>query len=122
MKKSKKLADLEEKLEELENELFDLEQQQEEYENDEDNFKEQFDDYLDEVYEEIEILGLNYSPSYALKEIDETAYYEAFINWFSENQDKILEDDHYFLRLLREKEDLEESIKEVKEEIENLKG
>lgn len=122
MKKSKKVLELEDRLEELENELFDIETQQEEYENDSDNFEDQFNDYLDENFEEIEIVGLNYSPSYVLKEIDETAYYDALSNWFSDNKDEIIEENHYLQRLLREKEGLEESIEEIKEEIENLKG
>lgn len=35
---------------------------------------EQFDEYIDEATEEVKILGLTYTPSQVLKEIDPTAY------------------------------------------------
>ena len=36
---------------------------------------------LDDVYGEVEIAGLSYSTSYALKELDLIAYREGFNNW-----------------------------------------
>ena len=40
-----------------------------------------YEDMLDDVYGEVEIAGLSYSTSYALKELDLIAYREGFNNW-----------------------------------------
>lgn len=39
------------------------------------------DDMLDDVYGQVEVAGYSYSTSYALKEIDITAYNETFNNY-----------------------------------------
>ena len=41
-----------------------------------------FDDMLDECYEEVQICGLSYSPSYALYSIDKVAYKEAMYDYY----------------------------------------
>lgn len=43
--------------------------------------EEMYDDFLDEVYPECPIAGLNYSTSKALKEVDPTAYRCGFSDW-----------------------------------------
>lgn len=41
-----------------------------------------FDDFLDEVWpENVKVCGYEFTPSRALKELDPTAYREAFNNW-----------------------------------------
>lgn len=43
--------------------------------------EEEFEAWLDEVYGDVEICDLKYSASYALKEVDPTAYREGFNNY-----------------------------------------
>ena len=42
---------------------------------------EMYDDYLDECYPNVEIGGLAYLPSYALKRVDHVAYNVGFSDW-----------------------------------------
>lgn len=44
-----------------------------------------YGEFLDEVYGPIEICGLEYSTSQALRVIDPTAYREGFLDWQDEN-------------------------------------
>lgn len=54
---------------------------------------EQFDDFLDEVYGEIEICGLQYSASNAFKSVDPIAYRCNYNDWVdSQLQDGVLEE------------------------------
>lgn len=41
----------------------------------------QYDEMLDEIYPEVQIAGLNYSTSHALREVDPTAYRCGFADW-----------------------------------------
>jgi hypothetical protein len=43
-----------------------------------------YDEFLDEVYGDVQIAGLKYSTSLALKEIDPVAYRCGFADWESE--------------------------------------
>ena len=52
-----------------------------------------YDDMLDEVYGEIKICGYEYSASYALKEIDPTAYRCGFNDWCDAEDDDEIEED-----------------------------
>ena len=58
-----------------------------------------FDDYLDDVFEDINICGLLYRPSIALKKVDEIAYREAFLEYSSLFEEEIeeleIEEDEY---------------------------
>lgn len=47
--------------------------------------EERYDDMLDELYGDVEIAGLTYSTSRALKEIDPTAYRVGFADWEDDN-------------------------------------
>jgi hypothetical protein len=45
-----------------------------------------FDEYLDEVYGDVSIANVLYSTSYALKEVDPTAYDVLEADWESERR------------------------------------
>lgn len=48
--------------------------------------KTQYNEFLDECYPTVKVCGYDFSPSYALKELDPTAYRCGFIDWLdSEN-------------------------------------
>lgn len=50
--------------------------------------QEQFDDYIDEATPEVKILGMDYTPSAVLKEVDPTAYrlvFDEFANHLFED-------------------------------------
>jgi len=55
----------------------------------------EYDDMLDEVYEEPNICGMYYNPSYALKEVDPTAYRCGLADWryekYTEMRDELIE-------------------------------
>lgn len=53
--------------------------------------EERYDEFLDNVFGEVNIGGYFYNTSYALKEIDPTAYREDFNNWL-DSEDIELED------------------------------
>ena len=55
------------------------------------HLKEQYDEMLDEVYGEIKIGTLTFSPSRVLRELDPTAYRIGL----SEYEDSLLEDEDY---------------------------
>ena len=74
-----------------------------------------YDNWLDDCYGEVGVAGMTYSTSYALKELDPTAYncgkadYEGTMD---------LEDDPYYCALLEEIEELESDIESLEEELE----
>jgi hypothetical protein len=118
IKKLKKLADLEKNLEWLKNTLKDLESDLEDR-KDVDNFEKQFDAYLDEIYEDVEILGNTYGNGWALKRIDPIAYDQELINWVDANIDDLLLNDRKAKDILGLIDDLTEKIENIEEEIEN---
>lgn len=53
-----------------------------------------YDKYLDEVFGTVSIAGIHYETSYALKEVDPTAYDVGFADWESEqDQDEEVDDE-----------------------------
>jgi len=56
-----------------------------------DDLREQYDEMLDEVYGEIKIGTLTFSPSRVLRELDETAYRIGLYEY----EDSLLEDEDY---------------------------
>ena len=53
--------------------------------------RESFDEYLDDNFEEINICGLLYRPSVALKRVDEIAYNETFCDYVSMFEEEVKE-------------------------------
>lgn len=47
----------------------------------EQDYLEQFNEWLDEAYDDYEIMGMHYSPSRILAELDPTAHRVEFLNW-----------------------------------------
>jgi hypothetical protein len=74
------------------------------FELDVDSYREEFDNALDECNEEVKIGGCTYSPSYVLKNIDETAY-RCGLNDYVDGVDK------------EQTKQLEEELESVNEEI-----
>lgn len=91
-------AELQKEIEELEESKEDLE---EEFNED------QYDEMLDDCYPEIDIVGVKYSASHALKEIDPVRYDCGFSDWQSEE-------------ITNKEEGIDEEIEEKQAEIEAL--
>jgi len=49
-----------------------------------------FNDFLDDCYEDIDICGLTYSPSKALKSVDPIAYRESLLNYLNAELEETL--------------------------------
>jgi methyl coenzyme M reductase subunit C-like uncharacterized protein (methanogenesis marker protein 7) len=80
----------------------------------EDEMKEVYDEYIDdESNSEVNILGLTYSPSQVLKEIDPIAYRCYFNDWL-DGMDLVEIDGYYYDT--KEVEDLLEELAEEEEE------
>lgn len=47
----------------------------------EQDYLEQFNEWLDEAYDDYEIMGMYYSPSRILAELDPTAHRYVFLEW-----------------------------------------
>lgn len=56
-----------------------------------DDLREQYDDMLDEVYGEVKLGNLTFSPSRIIRELDETAYRIGLYEY----EDSLLEDEDY---------------------------
>lgn len=109
----KTLAELKQELAELKAEL---ESKQKEAENWEVEISdEQYDEMLDDIYGEVQIAGMSYSTSYALKELDPTAY-RCGKSDFESGMDN--EDDPKFVELQDEIEEIESEIADMEEQIE----
>lgn len=109
----KTLMELRQELAELKAEL---ESKQKEAENWEVEISdEQYDDMLDECYGEVQIAGMPYLTSYALKELDPTAY-RCGKSDFESGMDNT--DDLKFVELQDEIEELESDIAELESQIE----
>lgn len=61
-----------------------------------------FNEMLDECYEEVTICGYTYSPSDALRRVDEVAYHEAYLEY----QNSVYEDMIYDLDRMSDNEEL----------------
>lgn len=74
-------------------EYFDTAEEAAEYlANYETSSEDDFDHFLDEVFGDCKIAGYEYSTSYALKEVDETAYRCEFNDWQSQRFDELKEE------------------------------
>jgi len=113
-----KKSDLKKELLKLKRELKDLESDLEDR-KDADNFTAEFDDYLDEVYEDVEILGNTYGTGWALKRLDPIAYDQELINWVDANIDDLLLYDSKAKDILGWIDDLIVKIEDIEEQIEN---
>lgn len=109
----KTLMELRQELAEL---RAELERKQKEAENWEVEISdEQYDDMLDDIYGEVQIAGMTYSTSYALKELDPTAY-RCGKSDFESGMDNT--DDPMFVELQDEIEELESDMADLEEQIE----
>lgn len=86
-----------------------------EYESSEDDF----DSYLDYLYSEVEICGSTFSASYALKNLDPTAYRCAKADYDSAQD---LDDVPEYAALVAELEDLDNERVDLEVEIEDLEN
>jgi len=77
----------------------------------------EYDSYLDECYGDIDVCGNTYSASYALKELDPTAYRCGKVDYDSE---KDLDDVEEYQELTQELEELENRESDLESEIEEL--
>ena len=66
------------------------------------DFDDSFDEMLDECYEEVTICGYTYSPSGALRRVDEVAYHEADLEY----RNSVYEDMIYDLDRMSDNEEL----------------
>lgn len=78
-----------------------------------------YDSFLDECYGDIEVCGNTYSASYALKELDPTAYRCGKVDYDSE---KDLDDVPEYVTLQEELEELEDRESGLETEIEDLEN
>ncbi len=77
----------------IDDKVFETEKEVLDYVLSEDDIDESgYDDELDEIYGEVEICGYTYSSSYALKEVDPTAYRCGLADWRSEKLDELQEE------------------------------
>ena len=70
----------------------------------------QFDEFLDEIYDEVNVCGLEYYASYAFKEMDPVRYHCAYLDWCND----------YDLGNIEEYKELEASLQEAEDELEDL--
>ena len=95
------IESIESKIESLQNEINNFEIEISE---------DQFNDFLDDCYPEIEVLGMTYAVSHALKEIDPVAY----------NCAKSEYESNYDLGDCQEYTDLKEELETLESELESL--
>ena len=81
--------------------------------------EDEYDSHLDECYGDVDVCGSTYSASYALKELDPTAYRCGKSDYDSE---KDLDDVPEYVTLTEELEELEEQETDLEEEIEELEA
>lgn len=79
----------------------------------------EYDSYLDELYGDIDVCGYTYSASYALKELDPTAYRCGKVDYDSE---KDLDDVEEYQELIQELEELKDQESDLESEIEELEN
>ena len=101
---------IESKIESLQNEIDNFEYEISESE---------FNDFLDDCYPEIELMGMTYNPSYALKELDPIAYNCAKSDYES-NYD--LDDCQEYTDLKEELEALEDELEYLNEQLDDLES
>ena len=79
----------------------------------------EFDDFLDESYDEVNICGLTYSASQALKECDPVAY-RCSKSEYEGNFD--LDDCEEYTDMVEDLESLENYLENLQDELDNLEG
>lgn len=79
--------------------------------------EEQFDEFLDDCYGDVEVCGFTYNASYALKELDPTAYRCAKSDYES-NYD--LDDCEEYQEMADELEELESDLESLNELLDEL--
>lgn len=79
----------------------------------------EYDSYLDECYGDIDVCGSSYTASYALKNLDPTAYRCGKSDYDSE---KDLDDVEEYQKLTEELEELEDRESDLESEIEELEN
>lgn len=102
-------------IESIKTQIESIESKIESLQSDIDNYEveiseEQFDDFLDDCYPEIEVLGMTYAVSYALKELDPIAY----------NCAKSEYESNYDLDDCEEYNDLKDELEQLESELESL--
>ncbi len=79
----------------------------------------EFDDFLDDCYSEIEIMGMTYNVSYALKELDPTAYRCAKSDYEADFDLNDVEEYQAFVASLDE---LESQLDELQSQLDDLES
>ena len=113
------IAELESKLLDAKKELLEVENEIENFDASDYIDESDYDEMLDDCYGEIEICGMSYLASYALKEVDPTAYrcgYNDYVN--SIELDAIVE----YCELIEQQDELESEIDDIQNEIDDLNG
>jgi hypothetical protein len=104
----------------LKKELKEVEKEIKSYKEDVDLWEDEFMSYLDENYDEVEILGSTYGIAWALRKLDRIAYDEALSNWCDEN----IDDEMIMLidaEVIERRDELKDEIMQLEIKIENLK-
>ena len=81
--------------------------------------EEQFNEFLDEVHSEVEVMGMTYSASYALKELDPIAYRCAKLDYES-NFD--VSDCEEYQDLQSELDELESQLDDLESQLDDLQS
>jgi len=79
----------------------------------------EYDDFLNDCYEEVEICGNTYSPAYALKMVDETAYNVGKSD-YEDSLEK--EENEEYKELAEELETLENELQDLEDELEEAEN
>jgi predicted nucleic acid-binding Zn-ribbon protein len=110
------LTEKEEELKRLNAALQEKENEQDNIELDPDGYKDGYDDFIDECYPEINI-GVTFSPSYVLKNLDPTAY-RCGLNDYLDSME--VKDTQEYRDIQEEIDELETQITDLESEIEEL--
>ena len=80
---------------------------------------EEYDEYLDNIFDEVEIYGMTYAVSYALKELDPTAYRCGKSDFESDFE---LENCEEYQDLQTELDELESQLDDLQTELDDLES
>jgi predicted nucleic acid-binding Zn-ribbon protein len=125
-KRGNKMNDLQIQIDDLEDEKRTLECQIVDIEKEIDDFAkedyitdEQYREMLDDCFEDVEIAGMTYCTSYALKETDPIAYRCGYSDYADSVE---LEDIEEYNALVSDLEDLQSELEDLEEQIEELQN
>lgn len=111
------IAELESKLLDVQKELMLVQTEIDDFDASDYVTENDYDEMLNDCYGEIEICGMSYVASYALKEVDPTAYRCGYTDYVdSIDLDAIQE----YCELIEQKEELESEIDDIESEIDDL--